>query len=258
MLANVCTHELCLKKTPYSVLHNWLLFAIMTTAAFMYLLIASSSAVLRSGIQSPSCQLSQIDGVISDSFVQQNISARSAIDCFVSSCDCFSRCILSFHHGSGVCLSTPLSALPLDWMRQCDLLTTSKDSAWSSYVPNEILEHGIKWKRPSGLWLLDKAFRGCNLGSKGRLLDASNVRETWTVAGPRTSSHAKYMRFDASFYPVIQILHGNKSLINFAVRTTFLDPALGEDRQCNHRNAYFGRMGRIRSALSRCPLVLAE
>ena len=108
-------------------------------------------------------------------------------------------------------------------MQQCDLLTTTEDLSWSSSISREAITKNSSWEQPSGLWLMDSVFRGCNLGFKGRKLDSSDFRVTWTVEGPRGGSLGlRYARLDTNTRPVITIKHGNSSLLNMTQSFTVM------------------------------------
>lgn len=169
------------------------------------------------------CRLLQVEGVLNKNAVHRNFTARSKLDCVKSSCDCFTRCVVSFHRLSNVCISAPLSPLPLDWMQQCKLLTATEDPSWSSAISSAAITKSSTWERPKGLWLMDSVFRGCNLGTGGQKLDSSDVRVTWTRVGPRgDGSDLRYSRLDKNTRPVIQIKHGSSFLLNASQSLTVL------------------------------------
>lgn len=155
----------------------------------------------------------KVSGVVS-SHANKESTARSKLDCVISSCSGPARCIVSFHSRSGLCIASPLPRLlPLSWLKQCGLLTVTLDPLWSSYISNM---PEATWERPSGLWLMDSAFRGCNLGAKGRQLDSSDVGVGWSSVGPRGETWGlKYARLNKTSQPVIQVLHGGTYLLNF-------------------------------------------
>ena len=175
------------------------------------------------------CFYSKLDGVLNKTLLTtsparaKKSTARSKLECVIQSCDCRWRCIASFHARTGVCLAASISRLPLDWMKQCGLLTSDDDNSWSTYISREALTTNASVGRPSGLWLLDNLFRGCNLGSKGRSLDFSETNVTWNVAGPSgIVGPEKFARLSAASRPKIVTYQGGQFLLDFSQRFTML------------------------------------
>lgn len=182
----------------------------------------ASSDVLSVG----ACFFSKSDGVLNKTLLTttparaKESTARSQLECIIQSCDCRWRCIASFHAQSGVCLAALVSRLPLDWMKQC-LLTSDNDNSWSTYISKEALSASVG--RPNGLWLLDNLFRGCNLGSKGRLFDSSETGVTWNATGPSgIAGPEKFARLNAPSRLEIEVNQGGQLLLDFTQRFTML------------------------------------
>ena len=170
--------------------------------------IASCSAL------SLECHFLRMDGVLSEALTKKNTTAKSEFDCVVSTCTCAERCLVSFNPKTGVCRSALLSsALPLNWTLACFFEATNATSPWSSFMSVTSVG-GASWERPSALWVLDDRVRGCNVGSRGRLLNSAMMGFQWSVGGPR-SSGSKFPLFSTSARAEIEVLHDGKYLLNF-------------------------------------------
>lgn len=177
---------------------------------------ASASDIISRG-----CQYSKMAGALNESFLaarsinKRKIAAHSEMECVMTTCDCSTRCIASFYRPSGTCLSATITSLPLEWLKQCDLLIDASDGSWATYISSQALTSEAS-ERPSALWLLDDMFRGCNLGSKGRQLDCSETGVTWDAVGPLgKASRQRFARLDNNSRPVIEVSHEGQFLLNF-------------------------------------------
>ena len=167
------------------------------------------------------CRFQTIDGVIKGHLSHSNTTARSLLDCSISSCGCNPRCVGSFNKKSGACVTATLSAAPLAWTKAF-LFSNTSDKDWVSFAP---VASFISLPIAVGLWLMDNSFRGRNLGSTGQRLDSSDTGLAWTTEGPLgSSSPLKYAYFGGSATPQIQVSHSGRFLLDYTVhsRTRFV------------------------------------
>lgn len=167
------------------------------------------------------CFFTSIAGRLPDTGPKRLVT-QSLLECTQSSCSCTESCLVSFNPKSGTCLSATLPTLPLSWLKSC--LDDSADLSWSSFVSSKALTTQVFWDRPSGLWLMDQVFRGCNLGSKGRRLDSSGLGVNWgNAVGPRgRRSSLRFARLGPSSRPAIKVLHTGTPLLNLSLAFTMM------------------------------------
>lgn len=138
--------------------------------------------------------------------------ANSAFQCLIWSCGCHSRCIASFHEGTGVCRSISLGNLPYQWLKSCPTFATNDSSEWTTFLADSSAE---EYTRPAGLWVLDNAFRACNLGRTGQTVTLREGGLKYLDPGPGQATGARFARFHKNIYPLIRHKLQGSSIFNF-------------------------------------------
>lgn len=135
----------------------------------------------------------------------------------MSLCRCQFNCMASFHYETKRCRAVEVGG-PLAWIRSFLTLNVS-ESGWTTLLSNA----ETSLERPSGLWLLDNAFMGRNLGTKGSAFDLQkSSRVLFRDAGPRQGSRLLYSKFSSvAGYPIIPVLQSGKLLLNYTKSFTW-------------------------------------